>query len=83
MGALEVGLSAQVQRAEESMSEIKLQRVWVEGELKDGAMAGQVEKRIGVLEWGLAARVQRAAESMPEIRLQRDAEESRSAAAKG
>ena len=31
MGALEVGLAAQVQRAEESMSEIKFQRVWVEG----------------------------------------------------
>ena len=77
MGALEVGLAAQVQRAEESMSEIKLQRVWVEGELKDGAMAVQVESEADRgTGMGLAARVQRAAESMSEIRLQRDAEES-------
>ena len=78
MGALEVGLAAQVRRAEESMSEIKLQRVWVEGELKDGAMAVQVEERMKGLEWGLAAQAKHAAGSMSEIRLQRDAEGSRS-----
>ena len=34
MGALEVGLAAQVQHAEESMPQIEFQRLWVEGELK-------------------------------------------------
>ena len=35
MGALEVGLAAMVQHADEIMSEIKLQRLWVDGELKE------------------------------------------------
>ena len=60
------------------MLEIKLQRLWVEGELKGGAMAVQVEERMKGLEWGLAAQAKHAAGSMSEIRLQRDAEGSRS-----
>jgi len=77
MEALEAGLAAQVQRAEESRLQIESQRLWVEGELRGGAMAVQVEKRMKVLEWGLASHVIHAAESMSEIRLQHDAEGSR------
>ena len=57
--------------------EIKLQRAWVEGEVKERAMAAQpaqvqqAEERMGALEVGLAAQVQRAVESMSHIELQR------------
>ena len=47
MGALEVGLAAQVQCAEESMSEIEFWRLWVEGELKEQATISQVEEQMG------------------------------------
>ena len=50
--------------------EIKLQCLWVEGELKDGAMAVQVEERMGVLEGGLASQAKHAEGSMSEIRFQ-------------
>ena len=53
MRALEVGLAAQVQRADESMSEIKLQRLWVEGELREQATVAQVEARMGIREGDL------------------------------
>ena len=63
---------------ESTNEEIRYQRLWVEGELKGGAMAVQVEERMKGLEWGLAAQAKHAAGSMSEIRLQRDAEGSRS-----
>ena len=40
------------------------------GELKDGAMPVQVEKRMGVLEGGLASQAKHAEGSMSEIRVQ-------------
>jgi len=54
--------------------EIKLQRAWVEGEMKERAMAAQVqqaEERMEALEAGLAAQVQRAEESRLQIESQR------------
>ena len=50
MGALEVGSAAQVHREEESMSEINLQRLWAEGELREQATVAQVEARMGLPE---------------------------------
>ena len=50
MGALEVGLAAQVQCVEESMSEIKLQGLWAEGDLREQATVAQVEAQMGVRE---------------------------------
>ena len=50
--------------------EVKLQRAWMEGELKERAMAAQVhqaEGRMGALEVDLAAQVQRAEGSMSEL----------------
>ena len=37
-------MAAQVQRAEKSMAEIKLQSLWVEGELKERALAVQAHQ---------------------------------------
>jgi len=54
--------------------EIKLQRAWMEGEVKERAMAAQVqqaEERMGALEAGLAAQVHRAEESRSQIEFQR------------
>ena len=42
MGALKVGLAAQVQRAEESRSQIEFQRLWVEGKW-EGLVTGECQ----------------------------------------
>ena len=63
MGALEAGLAAQVQRAEESRSQIESQRLWVEGKW-EGLVTGECQSLWRVQTEGSIAKLNADAERL-------------------